>query len=163
MVTLPSLKYGCEWFQFEVLNDLRHQFDEHSRRQDALRQELNVSHLEDVLRVGTVEADEAAEAIAESFLDSEYIGHCQQTSSWLSHVVIFLSWFSSLCEQLGWLPRPAVMSKLIGHISVGGPNTDKVGGPNTYKVGCPNTDKVGGPNTYKVGGPNTYKVGGPNT
>ena len=72
MVTLPSLKCGCQWFQFEALNDLRREFDEHSRRQDALRRELSVGHLEDIMRVGTVEADEAAEALAEAFLDSEW-------------------------------------------------------------------------------------------
>ena len=101
VVTLPSLTRGCEWFQFEALNDLRRQFDEHSRRQEALRRELGVGHLEDVLRVGTVEADEAAEAVAESFLDSE-CGHCQQTASGLSHVVISYQGFQvSVSYQAG--------------------------------------------------------------
>ena len=59
-------------FQFDVLNDLRRQFDEHAHTQDELRQQYSDSNLQDILRIAAVEADETSETIAESFLDGEY-------------------------------------------------------------------------------------------
>ncbi|KAI0234873.1 Vacuolar protein sorting-associated protein 37A [Lamellibrachia satsuma] len=57
--------------KFDVLNDLRLQFDEHSQRQDVLREQFSESNLIDILRVAALEADEESEVIADSFLDGK--------------------------------------------------------------------------------------------
>lgn len=62
----------CVFCQYDQLNELRNKFDASSKRQDELLEMFSPQALQDNVKVAALEAEEAAEAVAEDFLEGEF-------------------------------------------------------------------------------------------
>ena len=65
-----------------MLNDLKHQFDDNSKRQDELHADFDLQVIQDNVKVAALQAEEKAESVTEDFLDGRLVVRTSFSIAW---------------------------------------------------------------------------------